>query len=348
MSHTDAHLDKIMGRIQKLINRADHPNTPEHEADSCRAKAESLMREYRVEEEQLLAEDQSALAPILKVFLVTDNAQGEFAREYLDLFMAVSHHCGVRVHFSYKDATGKFTGGIYAHVVGYSSDIRFTEFLFSAARLVFAVKLEPSHDPSLSEAENIYRMRQAGMGRKEIATALWGSFNHSRCAKVGAVYKQECLRRGEQPALDRTNRTNAKTYRAVYAREFVSELRYRLSRARDAADSYGGGLELHGRKDRIDDAFYKHFPDYRPKPPPPPEQDGDGKKKGKSKAVKPYKPTKADEARVDRMYRSPSARAGTVAGRAAAQDVALTRSSTRKDRVEGNAEPSDRIALGSE
>lgn len=339
-------LDKVMERISKLINQADHPNTSKVEADAFRAKAESLMRQYRIEEEQLVAQDETGITPVLKEFEVIDSMDNEFLQEYIDLFWSVAQHCGIRVHFSYRKLDGTFTGGCWVHVVGYSSDIRFTEFIYSAARLVFAANLEPSFDPSLSDAENIYRMRKAGLTRNQVAQKMWGKHTHSNAIKVSNVYKQECERRGEQPALAKDNRTNAKTYRQVYAREFVSELRYRLSRARDAADSYGGSLQLHGRQERINEVFYTAYPQYRPNTSPPPsDKDSKG---SKGKRVKPYKRTKADEAKAYRMYQSPSARAGTRAGVAAAQDVQLTRSPARKDRVTGNNSTTDNLALGSE
>lgn len=338
-------LETIMDKVSKLINKADHPNTGEAEAALFRGKAESLMRQYRIEEEQLMAQNESAIVPVLREFTVTDKMDGEFWREYVDLFMAVASHCGVRVHFSYRDLKGHFTSSIYAHVVGYSSDIRFAEFLFSAARLVFSSKLEPKPDPSLSDQENVFNMRQSGMARNRVAELLWGHWNHSNSAKVSTLYKRECAARGINPAVSGRN-VNAKTYREVYAREFVRELRYRLSRARDAADSYGGAMQLHGRQERIDEVFYSHYPDYRPKPSTPPSDEDKKRSKRKSKAVKPYKPSKAAMARMDRYYSSPAARAGTVAGREAAQDVTLARSPARKDRVEGSA--GDSLALGSE
>lgn len=43
--------DTYASKIAKLLARAEHPNTPEHEADSCLAKAQELMTLYAIDQD---------------------------------------------------------------------------------------------------------------------------------------------------------------------------------------------------------------------------------------------------------------------------------------------------------
>lgn len=324
-------------KIRALLDRAEHPNTPPAEAASCRAKAEYLQREYRVAEEELIAQDATSVLPVVQVVQVCTYGS-PYRQSYVDLFHYCATHAGLRTLFETDRAADRSGYVVNAKAVGYESDVRLAEALFTAARVVFTDRLEPQVRNDRSEAENVYALRSAGMERVRVAEAIWGNRDKANLSKVGRMYKAECLRRGEEPALDGRGVTG-KVYREQYAQRFVSALADRLRRARNAADDMGGGgMELHGRKERVQEAFYTEFPHLRPST----EVVVQGAEKecedckrtkhesGQCKAHRPYVATKADrdrEARWWAQYNSAAAQRGRQAGTTAAAHVDLSRTS---------------------
>jgi hypothetical protein len=314
---TESKIEAMMKLISGLIAKAESTDS-EHEAAALRAKAEELMRKYRIEEENLIAADPGTLTPTHKTFDVVESGH-EFIDEIYQLWYDIAAHCGVRHHVQYEYRSGRPSAYVTT-AVGYASDLRYAELLFVSARLVFASKLTPEVNPQESDRANVYRLRSAGRTRRSIALLMWGEDTHAAHAKVGKLYAEACAERGEDPVV--AGRTiNAKTYRSVFARSFTSAFRYRLFKARQSASATGGGLELAGREERVNEAFYAMYPAQRPQPKT--EEKATDSKPGK--AVKEWKPTKADIARHNRLNNSETAQAARRAGIDAAADVRLAR-----------------------
>ena len=341
-----ADIDGMMRKISALIDAADGQEASakrydaegdkDHAAEfrrgaaNFRAKAEELMGRYRLEEEDLIMQGSSGSAqPVYRVIDLTP-VDSEFRYHYTSLWHYVGEHCGVMSVMRYESATRHYV----AHAVGYDIDLRLAEILYNSARLMFMAKLEPDVDGKLSDRENIYRLRSAGIDRQRIAEMVWGKRGHQEGLRVGMLYKEACAMRGEDAVVSGRS-INAKTYREVFAREFVGHLAYRLRQARDAADSAGGVLVLKNRHERVQEAFWTRFPDQRPKPEKE-QPTANTTKPGKTKAV-----SKAQQARWQRMYYGPSAVRGTQAGQDAADAVHL-------DRVASAARIDDRSASAGE
>jgi hypothetical protein len=324
-------LEDMMRVISALIAHADNEGNSEEARATYRAKAENLMREYRIEEENLIATDQFSIMPIL-VKVDVSSLASHFRHYHDAIWSRVATHCGIRSVLRYDSEKR----GYVAQAVGYDADLRYAQFLFQSAKLMMIAKLEPEVDPNLSDKENIYRLRSAGIDRQRIAEMVWGKQGHQEGLRVGNLYKEACADRGEIAAV--SGRTvNAKTYREAYANAFLDQLTHRLWEARNAADSTGGTLDLHGRQERVDEAFYTHFPQYRPQPRA--EETVTEQPKRRGRAVKSW--TQADEARYQRLHNSPAAVRATAAGRQAADAVQITRTA-RTGRVDSTSEPSNR------
>lgn len=324
---TPAKLESMMAKIQKLIAVADDPATPEEAAATYRQKAESLMRDYRVAEEDLIASDQFSILPVMRKIVVVEGARGEFESEYCSLWYSIARHCGLRSLLRYT------AGSVVATAVGYDSDLRYAEFLWSACRLMFASKLEPEVDRSLSDEDNVYNLRSSGLERIRISKLIWGDGSHSNNAKVTRLYAKACAARGEDPAVAGRS-VSAKDYRTVYARSFTNGVGRRLREARDAADSIGGAVVLGGRAERIDEAFYELFPTMRPQPraegEPAAPRECDACKRtkhesGKCRDCRPRKVTQAERNRFERLYYSETAQRASRAGQTAADGVEIDR-----------------------
>lgn len=320
----------------------DHEHAEEFRAGakSFRAKAEKLMVQYRIAEEEALATDEAASTPILRTVQITnEHTTPGMHVHYQRTFNVIARHCGVR-------HTYRWDGGYTAHVVGYDGDVRYAEFLWTSALLMFSTRIDPRWDADLSEAENIWRLRNAGIERRRIADQAW---NNGRDAgarqKVQRIYVKECQRRGE-PVRAAGLGYQTDTYRQAYAEGFHDTLSYRLRDARDAADSVAGGLVMHGRLERVDEAFYGHFPNLRPQPVKDqpagePCPNCAKAKSGHCRRHPAYTVTKADERRWDRMENSPSALAGKASGRHAAEGVVIARGHERANRLDASGRAID-------
>jgi hypothetical protein len=302
-------LDDMMRKITSLLARADHPNTPEPEADSARAMAERLMKKYRIEESELIKSGAligEQFKPGSKVMPVTPT-ESPYLQTYWTLAVFIAQHCGVRIANAWNVIDG--VAMLTATLVGYEADIRYAEVLFQNARIIFAERMEPKPDSSLSDEDNVYRMRSAGMERIRIAKLMGYGDTTSATAKVTRLYKKACAARGEDPTL--TGRDmSVSVFREEYAASFTSEVWNRLRKARDAADSTGGELVLADRKENVDEAFYSLFPHLRPSDVPATS----------SRKVKPFKWTAADQRRAERRAGA-AGQAGSRAGKAAAAEI---------------------------
>jgi hypothetical protein len=305
-----------LGKVQKLLNKADDLAATPEESAMLRAKAEELMRKYRIEEEELLATDATSAEP---VYVEMDLCRygSEFRQAHINMMWDAAEHAGVQAHFFFGDRMLK------VGIVGYEGDARYATFLYSAARLVFSAHLEPEIDPSLSERENIWRLRSSGMERQRVARVLWGEEVGSKAsahAKVGKIYKEECAARGSDVAFDGKGIV-LKDFRTAYARNFRDGFNAKLRQARDAADSVGGAMVLHGRKERVTEAFYVRFPQYRPT---------EVATTSKAPAKKERRWSQADERRYARAFLSRAATMGASAGRTAAEEIELSRTDRAK------------------
>lgn len=331
----------LLDTAADLQAKADAATDPERRneltasAANYRAKAEQLMRDYRIAEEEALASDPYATTPQwTTITLLGESHTGTMsAYTYKVLFSAIAHHTGVRFA-----AEQKYLGGgrytIVAHVCGYEGDIRYAEFLWTAAYMMFTTRIDPVWDDSRTDAENIFLLRNAGIERRVIADRAWGNGDvASARSRVQRIYAKECERRGE-PVRAAGLSHDTKTYRDAYADSFINTLRYRLQAAHDAADSAGGVLVLAGRSDRVDEAFYDRYPAYRPSTEPVKPAEPCSKCKP-GQPCRAHRWTAADEKRWQRRYNSASALAGMASGAQAAEGVAL-RSTDRAARLDAS------------
>lgn len=309
---SNSKLDDMMRKITALLQRADHPNTPEAEADACRAKAETLMNKYRIEESELAASGalaEEAYKPGSKVVVVAPYSS-PYLNTYWSLIYWAANHAGCRVANKWEYVDGELS--CVATVVGFESDVRYVEALFMSARIIFSDRMEPKVDSSLSDDENVYRLRSSGMERIKVAKAMgWGEPGTGKggAARVTSSYKRWCKKIGETPDLTGRDMSVA-VFKEAYVSGFLNEFVDRLNKARNAAGiSTGGELVLANRKEDVDEAFYDLFPEQRPSDKPVPTRSS-----GRSRW------TAADQRRADRMY-SKAGMAGRASGKRAASEV---------------------------
>jgi hypothetical protein len=340
-----ADIDAMMAKVAKLIATAEsyQASGNSEAAATYRTKAESLMREYRIAEEELVREAVSSGAPIWKTIEVSFHGD-EWQDEHHSMFYGITAHCGVEYHLNWERRDGKHI--LVADVVGYEIDLRLVEMIWAAARLAFLAKLEPSFDPTKTAKENVYWLRGSGMNRQKVAKMVFGQEGHQEGIRVGQLYREACAERGEVDAVSGRG-FNPKAYRAAYADQFKITINRRLKAARDAADSERGALVLPQRAERVKEALYAKYPSERPmsaeeraeaqrrmeeeRANETPEQ-----KKARQKRERQLtRYTAADRQRHERLY-GPAAQRARAAGAEAASGVDLVRGAERPNRAEGS------------
>lgn len=268
MTYTDAKLERTMALIANLIARANHPNTPPAEAELCRMQADKLMAKHRIEESELDPEQRAARG--VKVanmywwvfpYDVSDDAdlRGYFYR----IADYIAEHVGAKyVTTTKRDDTGRIW--VVCHVFGFESDLAFGSLLINAATQAYGEHMFPKPNPGLSDEENVFRMRSAGMERNRIAAALWGSDMKDGKAhgKVAVLYRKTAVAKGEDPTALMGKGNNMRVYRVNYAHGFTSTLRSRLMVAKSSAGN--GELVLMSRDAEVSEAFYAVYPYLRP------------------------------------------------------------------------------------
>lgn len=328
-------LDRILDKVRKMMALADDPRTPEHEADNARQRAEQFMMDYRIAEEDLKATGAApSMKPMTRVWQAWPGGS-PFHTTYSTILSYVIHHAGVRcVADRQRSEDGSWW--YVARTVGFESDLRYAEMLYQAARIAFASRMEPKHDERLSDEDNVFAMRNAGIERVRIAVLMgwaqpsdignnkWDPAAERRLAAGAAratrVYKVACRTRGVDAVLTGKG-TSVKLYREFYASQFTDSLRSRLGRMRDGVDTERGALVLKSRKEDVDEAFYREFPSLRPT---------------KSPATRPKQMMAAlcraakDAERAD----SPGGRAGRSAGHRAATEADLGSGAASSNRLQ--------------
>lgn len=262
-----AKLRKVMETINLLIARADHPNTPAPEAELSRQRAERMMYQYRIDEASLDDTERARMGirPVRREMRVYPLGN-EFADYYRAMASYVMSHVDARAVSKYvhdEDGTTWLTFDVFA----YESDLGYAEVLWNSIRLGFKSKLEPDVDPTLSDEENVYNMRNAGMERVRISEKMgWGGNEGNGPIKVTRIYKRACKARGED-GRDLLGKGNSmKAFRITYAESFQNTIWERMWKLRQARGQESHGLVLANRAEIIAEAMYEAYPHLRPVP----------------------------------------------------------------------------------
>lgn len=363
--------------IGKLIAMSEDESLTTEARSSYAEKAEKLMREYRIDEENVISTGEAQIVPQRFEIVIMEYSGTYYANSFRDsyheIWREISKHAGLKSHAEYRydvDTDQGKVNRIVAIGYGYEMDIRLAQFLWTAAHLTFATRVDVRVNRNLSDQENCYYMRGSGMERNDIAQMLWGSARTDGAAhgKVQKLYLAECAARGEDPSVGGKG-FQAARYREAFAAGFTDQFGYRLRDARSAVDAQQGGLVLRGRDERIAEAYYAEWPERRPEPVDPEarakrraeyeaHQEALQEELAKCRATgrcskakeaclkhRPYVVTEADRRRWARQRETnPEERAGRRAGVAAASSVEFRR--TGGDRRQ-KAPSAERTALGS-
>jgi hypothetical protein len=259
--------ERMIDRIQKLLDRASHPNTPEHEAASALAMADNLMVKYSIDQAIInsrKSKEEREAPERRDVHLFEPFHQ---LRGSLDILLEQLADLA-DIKFA------RISDGKHA-LVGYASDIDYLELLFISVRNQFQQKMFPKWDPEGDLGANIYHFKVAGykwieiwrIGAQQHATPMPFTPPPNDGGRMIRLYKKHAASIGDHRAIS-TQRFDA--YRRSYAAGFVNMIQDRIEKMtasrRGEEHSSGSGAEiaLRDRRMGVLQAFYAEFPELRP------------------------------------------------------------------------------------
>lgn len=166
MSNTTAS-EKIMERVARLLALAEHPNTPEAEAELALKQANSLITKHAIDE-ALLRQSQSVGERRAITHMTVILGGGEFRPYLRTIFESAAEALRVSVAGRGVRVNNGMDYDTEFHMYGANEDVVWLDMLFNMIKLQFLLKLDPRWDNSKSYDENVYTFKVAGYKWSEI------------------------------------------------------------------------------------------------------------------------------------------------------------------------------------
>jgi hypothetical protein len=273
--------DKLLERIRSMIQLAEDPRTPPHEADNARQMADALMFKYAVDQAKLDSTKPEAerMKPIrVKMDLVP--ADNPLRVPFSRLAHIVALHCRCKCIY----LTGWGNSMERVEVFGFEPDVRYFELLFTTLFLHMNGVFFPRPDAGLSKSENIITLRGFGMNWLDMARVYgWSKLPYKTDGKemwrhqltreektnfqLGGEFKkayhQACKELGIEPKVissAQSRKVQGDNYKLNAADGYVDQIHYRL-RASEKDRQPGAALVLKSRMDEIENMFNEAYPE---------------------------------------------------------------------------------------
>lgn len=250
-------------RIQGLLERAGHAETPEHEREACTAKADALMAKYRIDRAMLNFKHADQAREV--VSRTQPRNRMDYAGLLNGMMTTIFSHSGCRTKIKWEEMT----------VVGYEEDIFFGEMLWINVQRDFVTKMFPKWESHRKFDENVFIIKNAGyswpqvrdMGLEHEAGDGTGKLTEQNAgSKLRTAYKREAKRHGITVASGKQQPMNPKLYRDSFAESYYSRMLSRLAELARENDPGPGeyAIALQTDADRVARYFYELFPDDHP------------------------------------------------------------------------------------
>lgn len=249
---------KVLDRVRKLIERATHPATPEHEAESAQAMADKMMVDYAIEQADLDASRPAEMRTKPEVLrMEMCGANSPFKEQLYQLSGNLAGLC--RLEAVYHGLKSRW--GADMTLVGYPADLRYFQMLYTSLFLQLHANLEPKLDPEKGLDENVYILHEAGVSYRRMVHMLFPEIPHYRDAEIKkyggrckSAYRRWCKKIGEEPRAI----MSPVTYQRNFAIGFVNRISYRIATMMmDRPTSGALALRYESVKEKHDELFPK-------------------------------------------------------------------------------------------
>ena len=180
----------VIRRVQALMAQAGHPNTGAAEAEAFETKADELIVKWTLSSSDLATAEGRAERPEVRTVDYSGHMHRPWSEVYPQVYRAMAELRGV---------TMVSWGWERSKVCGWPGDLDMLEMQAQAVLATFVAHIDPVADPTLSEDENIVRVRMAGKTYHQVVRAVWPEL----------VYVQDWAdrRAPERDDLDNASRT---------------------------------------------------------------------------------------------------------------------------------------------
>lgn len=276
-------LDNILSKVRGLVQMAEHPGTPENEANAFRAKADALMLQYAISQAQLrdsqpadkrLMPDKTRVdmcgsdSPYVKSFITLCGVINDHTRTKAVFYNAVMDEKLMAAYYKYKNRAPT----VYADVYGFEGDLKYFEIMYTTLLLHMSNGIDPKPDQSLSDDVNSFNLRMAGLNWGEISRMYyrmghpkgWDGSTETYMACSG-YWKRVCNREARRRGVEKIHIPGKVTdaarvnWRLNFAQSYVSKIAQRLWIVRNNRAS-GADLILKSSFDAIDKMIKSDHP----------------------------------------------------------------------------------------
>lgn len=249
---------KIAERIAKLFERADHPNTTEHEAAACREKAETIMRENRISQAMLHLTDEQKRT--FEQYLVpTKWGVVDYGIRQQVATLAFEHAgCKVKAIYGTKDMI---------HVMGYPADVFYGKVLFERAIAELEETLDPEWKSNMTLDQNIFRLKNSGKTWGQVGQAF-AEVEGREVSDQALIYRYKKWAKmvgHEEVAQTRRHDAYKNSLQASFSTTLFSRLDDLKRQAEGTEEPGEYAIAIVKDEDALREEFYSVFPEMRPK-----------------------------------------------------------------------------------
>jgi hypothetical protein len=249
--------EKILSRVQKLLDKANAEGTTEAERQLFLDKADDLMIKHALDDAMLQAtmSKEERRTPVQDRFQAAD-ANAPHWEKFRTVLLMIANLHRVRSAFHYD---GSVT------LVGYFEDVEYVKMKWLNVYLHFSQTINPRWNTGLSPEHNAYNFHRSGTAWTEVEQIAREHGCKWNIKQLRAGYREYCLSIGEEPTR-MTQRNFA--YKESFAEAFRTRICTRVTdliEDRDKQTSEAGALVA--VKDlgvEIDEMYYSLFPHLRP------------------------------------------------------------------------------------